>query len=312
MSSPALPRTPVPPPEAVAGPAAAAEGTGTVLVRAVHRLDGAPAVGMNLRLDVPAAVARARTGSGEMPRCGGRARVDAAGDARIGSVPAGDYVLRNDRLDPDQPLRVRAGETLHVEYVVQPGQRIEGCVTNAAGVPISGARIELLAPDAFSAIEHVADSDAAGRFVVRDVHVNCQVLARAEGFQAGRVSVQSLREPKNVRFVLAPGGLAVWGDVTTADGSAVANALVRCDPEGRGDALALRAQSDARGTFRIFGLPAGECGWTAQAPGLSATGRCRAGEPLRIVLAPVVASDRPDAPDSDLLAPRFDPAGSGR
>ncbi len=288
-----IPHDRVPAPSVLANeqldPIGLANGTGTLIVHAVHALDGTPAIGMNLRL--------------EGQRCAVRARVDRLGAARFDAVTADTYVLRNDRLDRDCHVTLRAGATLHVDYLVQPGLRIEGTVTNLAGVPLVGVNLELLSEGADASIEHVASSDSFGKFVVRDVHVNCTLLARVEGHQAGTVAVRVIKNAKDVRFLLDPNAGVVWGSVETAQGELLANARVQIGTAGQPGGRQLAVRTNERGQFRAFGLVHGEHNWSASAPDLRASGSCITGEFLRIVVKPgeadidevVRAIERPDA-----------------
>ena len=288
-------------------PTGLANDTGTLIVHAVHAVDATAAIGMNLRLEAALPenpTERDQRGhSVAVQRCAGRARVDPLGVARFDAVPADTYALRNDRLDHARHLVLHAGATLHVDYLVQPGLRIEGTVTNLAGVPIAGANLELLSEGPSSSLEHVASSDGLGKFVVRDVHVNCTLLARAEGHQAGVVAVRGIKNAKDVRFLLDPNAGAVSGSVETEMGQLLANAWVQIGTATQPGARQLAVRTNEHGQFRAFGLVPGEHRWSATAPDLQAAGSCFTGEFLRIVMKPgeanidevVRAIERPDA-----------------
>ncbi|MFY9341614.1 MAG: carboxypeptidase-like regulatory domain-containing protein [Planctomycetota bacterium] len=278
-------------------------GTGTLVVHAVHERTDAPAAGMNLRLEGPGAPKPApprsgwsRRGSGAdlPPISGGRARADRNGTARFDAVPAGDWVLRNDRIDPERVVTVVAGATLHLSYRVQPGVRVQGRVTDTQGTPIAGACIELLTGGTFGSLEHATDTDGAGLFVLHDVHVDCHVVARAEGRRAAAVAIGRVRDLRNVELRLQPGGTVVCGNVETPDGEPVTDAWIQIGAGEPGDAR-LNLRSDERGQFRAFGLASGEHAWTASSGELAARGTWVTGTFLRIVLQPLASETDPSA-----------------
>lgn len=303
---------------------AAANGTGTLVVQATHARNGALAIGVNLRLDDPStmlpqpgnqeargSLLRTTTvGQPAAARCVARARVDGAGVAHFLAVPAGDYLLRNDRLDPDRPITVHAGRTHRIDYQVQPGMRIQGVVTDARGQPIGGAAIELLAGTA--PLEQVTTTDHAGRFEVLDVHISCTLVARAEGHRAAAHDVKGLRDPRDVRLTLAADGAAVWGSVEDEHGQLLADAVVQIGEEPHAGSRRLIVRTDQRGAFRVLGLDPGEHGFRAHAPAGSAAGTCSTGGFLRIVLRPArPTDDRAGTPSSaDLLSPQDAPSRS--
>jgi len=231
-------------------------------------------------------------------RCVARARVDAAGIAHFPAVPAGDYLLRNDRLDPDRPITVHAGRTHRIDYQVQPGMRIQGMVTDAQGQPIAGAAIELLAGTA--PLEQVAATDHTGRFEVLDVHISCTLVARAEGHRAAAHDVKGLREPRDVRLTLAADGAAVWGSVEVEHGQRLADAVVQIGDGSNPGSQRLTVRTDARGAFRVLGLDPGNHGFRAHAPAGSAAGTCSTGGFLRIVLRPADPAGDPAVTPSSM------------
>ncbi|XXF78761.1 carboxypeptidase regulatory-like domain-containing protein [Myxococcaceae bacterium GXIMD 01537] len=101
------------------------------------------------------------------------ARTDARGNASLGGLPDGDYVMEVDsgegryRLCVKRNVAVRGGETPAVEVRFGAGPRILGRVTDDHGRPVEGA--EVLGMAGGLCASRMTTTDTAGTFVLLDV-----------------------------------------------------------------------------------------------------------------------------------------------
>lgn len=158
---------------------------------------------------------------------------------------------------------VERGETPeNVEIVLEPGAVVSGRVVGADGQPIDGAEVELrsdastLSPHS----EHVAASDAAGRFAFTGVGQGTfSAFAEAQGFVAKIVPGLEVRPGQDAdlgELVLEP-TVTLFGRVTdpwgeTLPGARIAARQTAPPPARSGGKLAALADRD--GSFEIAGV----------------------------------------------------------
>ena len=143
---------------------------------------------------------------------------------------------------------------------------VGGVVTSEREAAIGGASVLVWAEDALAA---EAETDKQGRFAIAELPAGVyRVAIEAEGFVPHDIAELPVPEegaPPAIRVELAP-AVFIAGVVTDAGGEAVADAVVETTrPGGR----ALRAQTDAKGRFRLGPLADGdEVGINAHAAGV--------------------------------------------
>lgn len=273
-------------------------GTGTLCVHGSHVYDGIPAAGMNMRLE------SAPDTASEDPAGPFEARCDGLGVALFFSIPAGDYVVDNDRRDRAAKLTIHAGRTTTVHYEVARGARVLGRVVDGSGEPIAGASIQFVDTRRGGA-RHVIDTTGPdGTFRAIDLPVDLQLMAHAPGYCAVRgIELAKIKPGSDVEFVMEPGASIVEGFVTAPGGLPIVGAEVTIMKIDRDDPN-VRVRTDDAGRFQATAVRPGKHDWHAVASGYEPNkGTCTAktGMPtaLHIALTPL-------PPNGHLMFPRSD------
>ena len=144
---------------------------------------GAPLV-LRLVGDGGALVTDARVRVGDFMSGFGASSADDAGTYRIRRIGAGEHVVRASAagyVDVERAFAARAGETVELEVVLDPGALVHGVVVDPAGAAVTDVRVMATA-EADGAGGSSADPDETGRFVLR-------------GLTAGRYRVHALTVP---------------------------------------------------------------------------------------------------------------------
>ena len=151
---------------------------------------------------------------------------------------------------------VMSGQTVSgVEIRLEAGRSVDGVVTDSKGTPLTGAMVFLneLPQEYVRERSAVARSAADGTFHVDTVGENDKALVVfLTGYAPGRVDISP-----NVRVTMSPGG-TVEGTVTVGN-QPVADQYVNASFPGVSMGGGMSAQkTDAKGFYRITGLPTGE------------------------------------------------------
>jgi hypothetical protein len=244
---------------------------GTVVV-AVRRGDGTPVAGAEVVLE-----ARGRGRRGRW----NNETTDAAGDARLRGLNAGNYELSvdtPDHLDPEpKPVEVAGGEQ-RVEVTVTAGGSIHGVVVDVAGVPVPGASVRVRGGDGSMRMFGWRDQVMTGD----DGSFRIDGLAAGETrVVAGRGWGQEMRRPgagddqeqgetvtvaegkvAEVKLVVESQSEKITGTVVDHTGAAITDAFV-----------AAQRESEAAGANRAWARRATRWGWDRQATAVDAEGK---------------------------------------
>jgi len=261
--------------EARGTPAAPATGHGALRVR-VAWSDGSAAPGVQVVASTDAAV----DGVEHLFRQAS----DAQGSALFPALPPGQVLLRTDRGEGEREgeATVVAGQTVEAAIGLRDGVEVEGRVVDPGGAPVAGAGIWLtsLTPS-WTAGSVVAESDAAGRFRLRDLPKGPSLGALAGGYRPSALVDLDLldrdRSPLEVTLVVERGGATLAGRVVDAGGAPIAGALIalgrkllgdrRFDGSGEEVWSPRTAESDEQGRFSLSALPSGETSVSVRADG---------------------------------------------
>lgn len=235
------------------------------------------------------------------------------GEVLFTGVPAGSIGLGADAdgyLDEkveSRPLAV--GSTQQVTAALRPAAAIEGTVRDAAGRPLPGARVSVLAPPSFSRPLPVAiylplsleplTTEADGSFLLEELppRTDLKVSVSAPGFVPWEMAGIKLRpgETRSGLEVLLYAGRMISGRLVDREGGPVAGASVVASkrPESGSGGFTIRVaqvrgrggraarggtgmeeplepvQSDAQGIFRAGGATTGVWSLRITAPGFA-------------------------------------------
>lgn len=242
-------------------PTPASEGSLRVRVR-WH--DGDPAAGVRVllrrhhaELSVPSTPIAARTS-------------DAQGVAHFERLAPGGLQVFADRGEA-LPAEVVAGAERELVLALPAGLSVRGIVRDPAGRPLAGAELWLLAPwspyDGFG-MSRVARSDATGHFELRDVPLERDLGATADGYGPSKIVTLARPHAQSLlELVLTPEGGALAGRVVDEAGRGVAGAEVSFgglgfdrglkQPGGERSWAPRGTETDADGRFVLSGLARG-------------------------------------------------------
>lgn len=249
----------------------AASGTGALLVRLRWEEDGLPAAGV--RIGVLAKAVADVYADPDGHRLDRASAVD--GTVRVEALPAGEYVLRFDRMAPVQDVKIESSRETELSVDVPTGTTIEGIVLDASGAPVGEAEIVMCSPASADLGVVVARTAADGLFRVKSVSVEAFLGARAAlRSPSTMVALNGRRghaETVSVELHLRRTGGDVVGRVEDADGRRIAGADVvlgdrfvdRLDPTTLADVPRLLGRSrrlltNAEGEFRFPGVAPGK------------------------------------------------------
>lgn len=255
-----------------APPAAAPEPT-ALAVHVTFAADGAPAAGAGVYV---------------RPAAGGFGReeqADAGGRVLVAGLAPGLYEVHADRCTA--PERVSWPEEREVELAIPAGFSVSGRVVdrNKAGVP--GARVYRHNAAHHDRLQALAVADQDGRFELREVADELELLARAPGFQPSDLERVRARGPGPVELELRLGavGHRLQGRVVGPAGEPAPFAWVALgvDEDARRDAAgssrqpleqrkpldleAILLRADGEGRFDTRELPGGHTLVLARAAG---------------------------------------------
>src|SRR5262245_21478151 len=249
-----------------AADAADSEPMGDLLIR-VTWADDSPAAGVNVHV--------AASYPGRVPRA--NLVTDAAGHARA-RVATGKTRVASDRASQDDmyvgrevEVDVVTGQQREVTLKLAAGVDVAGVVRDGSGAPVAGARIWLTCfTQPWCAMAQVAESDAAGAFLVRAAPKEQSLGATAPGKAPSQLvdleTCDTKQPPVRIELVLGAAGGTLAGRVVDQQGSGVAGArvafgknrrLVDHGVDGRMTELwaPLQAVTDATGAYVLDGLP---------------------------------------------------------
>ncbi|HEX6883020.1 MAG TPA: sigma-70 family RNA polymerase sigma factor [Planctomycetota bacterium] len=166
-------------------------------------------------------------------------------------------------------LTLRSGEEGRWDATLVPVPRLFGRVLDDAGAGVPHVRLTAWVPVEGEPVEHGAWTDSEGRFGFDDLPDRPHRLvvevdpARHQPFL--RSGVRPALEPLELRLRPAREAAVLRGRWSAADGSALAGARVRAEPEAE-DAGRPSTLTEADGSFELR-LPAGSSAWSIEAPG---------------------------------------------
>jgi RNA polymerase sigma factor (sigma-70 family) len=207
----------------------------------------------------------------------------AAGDFVVSHLAAGSYrlVARAGTLYAAAPPTVEVRESFRSEGVtvtVSRGATIEGRAMDAAGAPVPGAELDLVAAGGGWRRAPEWVSDAEGRFRIDGIapgRYSVRVDERSPGELDGEVTADVSRGHAVVSLVLRP-GLTVRGQVLDALGRPASQANVLAWNFALADgarARSLRAVADLAGRFTLRRLRPGKLDLAAEDPRFGAVGK---------------------------------------
>ncbi len=270
--------SPLPEPQGAASTLA----TGGLVLHAKYERDGAPA----------ARVMIAVTCSGDPNPYASTRHVltDSNGEVRLDELPVGSVLVQCSLAQAHLRSKILRDQTVEENLSIPPGGLVEGIVLDTERHPVSGAGIYLtgMILDSESEGAIVTESDASGRFSIRDVNEIQYVGARLEG-RAPSPLLQVFTGPGQtiaVELVLGSSPGVLEGGVETSEGEKIANARVRLDPKRdrslgfpkQMDSVPYRVTADSAGRFRIADLAPGRYELQTASPG-----RAVATQPVEIV-----------------------------
>ena len=168
---------------------------------------------------------------------------DGNGLANFGDLEPVLHELHVDRLA--DPVPVDAALEREITLDIPPGESLRGRVVDLEDEPVAGARIYRVNPRHHDVLQPLAVSDAEGRFELRDMADDLELVARAAGFQPS--------EPEEARvgrgeteLQLGALGHPLSGRVVDGGGAPVAHAWVAV-------AVDEDARKEPEGSTRVFG-----------------------------------------------------------
>ncbi|MEM7203108.1 MAG: carboxypeptidase-like regulatory domain-containing protein [Planctomycetota bacterium] len=208
-------------------------------------------------------------------------RSDDAGAFAFDDLPPGRYRVRSDRGGEVKVLLAAPGRR-EVSLEIPAGIAVAGRVVDDTGQPVAGAALWLSSRWTLERGARVATTDAEGTFTLRSIQTQRYLGARAAGYSPSIARYLEAREGEtlSLELELTRRGASVRGTVYDAHGAPVSRALVRVGHADRAagfvqtgsggvarDWAPATARSDARGEFKIDGLPTGRLEVLARAPG---------------------------------------------
>lgn len=218
---------------------------------------------------------------------------DAEGNFEIEKLAGGNYFVYKDTGPDDYAasseqdvlqVRLKADERREgLRLVARKGGTITGVVTNGEGNPVSGASLEVspatneswkgLKAGYGGAVSGKAESDASGRFAIRGVKMDRQLIVVAKATGCAPVISEPFEltraNPARDISLLLSAGSTIAGRVVDRQGEPKPNTGITLEPKfddnsvpdyvlkRAGQENAKGLTSDASGGFRIEGLPAG-------------------------------------------------------
>lgn len=207
---------------------------------------------------------------------------DLGGRARFVDVPKGRIAVRSDR-GGVAAGRVEASKPLFLDLTVPRGHSIMVMVADSAGRPIPGAVVYTSIRPLVRVGVSVGITNEHGKLALRDLERDRLVAAFAEGFVRSDTYLPS--ESNEVAITLTEGGYEICGTVVDSElgepvpGTRVTLGRRRWPRLGTGPDPALpghfpvSVRTDARGEFRISGLPNLDLELDAAAGALVSLGR---------------------------------------
>jgi 5-hydroxyisourate hydrolase-like protein (transthyretin family) len=207
-----------------------------------------------------------------------RAEAGADGRFRVAGVPAGSHALgvRAPGLAAQRVIFDLGPTTLEVDLgdvALEVGLTISGRVRDRAGLPVSGARIDMFprSPTAISFRGDPVECAADGRFVAAGLSPGIHSLtASASGY--GRVTKELEAGATGVELVLPPAA-AIVGQVVDERGRAVEAFDVEAEPakQGLGSTWGHARGDQGDGRFRVQDMNEGTYVLSVTAPEFAAT-----------------------------------------
>ena len=201
---------------------------------------------------------------------------DGTGSAQLSGLPAGS-VRASARAQgfpevASPPVELAAGQRRELTLVLTSGVTLACSVTDAQGVPLEGARVEVFRrqeqrerPRIFLRGDDKpwddllggAATDGEGRAVVAPLPVGAvRVWVSLPGFVTARLDAEVGEAGGELGPVMLTPGVAVRGRVVDEHGAAVASAQVFSGPAGSPMLVQLAAHSDGEGFFTIADVSA--------------------------------------------------------
>lgn len=212
---------------------------------------------------------------------------DPEGRILVEDLPAGTAIVHVDRLFGFGHTEIRAGERSLLRLPIPPGLDLAGRVEDASGDPVAGAWI-YLTQGSWDSGAIVAETDAEGRYLVRDVTSGGFLGARARGYLPGPLRPIAVMTEGEVTldFRLDRASCTLAGTVLAAegipsDGAPLPGALVTVESSRplEGESLAdapprgappIRVTTGEDGSFEIDELAPGLARVRVDAPGHAA------------------------------------------
>lgn len=241
-------------------------GFAVVRVHVRWRNDGGPAAGVGVFAANGRDIARRD------------AVTDDAGNGELPHLVPGTWSIGNALGEQPTELVLQAGQVANVEVFAERRATAHGRVVDAHDRPVADARIWLSIGVDQSHGHEVARSDAAGAFVV-PIRARHLIGARKAGSAPSRCVAVDVAEPESLSLVLRleHAGGTVAGFVQDPTGVPIAWAKVLFGDEATSMApvdggrefpsRGVEVATDARGAFRVDGVPAGIDEVRAWAPG---------------------------------------------
>lgn len=212
----AAPRTAAPGPAGERVPAGGeVEALGSLRVR-VRTADGEPAADVGVHLVAADAPGRGR-----------EARTGEDGELLFDALQAGAYRLLLDRAG-ERTVAIEAGPPRTLTITLPRGIDVEGRVVDLLGDPVPGAEIQRVQPGHPDFAHRVATAGDDGRFTLRDLEPESELLARATRYQPSAPEGVDGDPGDTVQVELVTGALGqrLAGVVVDGDGAPAAGVLV--------------------------------------------------------------------------------------